>query len=114
MAISAEGERGGGEKSVRQGAEQAQIQCDHHHPIAVGGTHQRRQGVHCLEPTRRRWFRGAAVLQLGLAQEDHPLRPAAAAAPGRQLGQHGRIGGGHRRQGSAAELLPGPSQECAG
>ena len=75
---------------------------------------QRRQGLHGADTAGRGWFRGAAVLQLGLAQEDHPLRPAAAAALGRQLGQHSRIGSGHRRQGSAAELLPAPSQECAG
>ena len=100
--------------SGRQGAKQAQIQCKDHHPIAGGGTEQRGQSLHRTDGPDWGRFRGAAVLQLGLAKEDHPLRPAAAAALGRQLGQHSRIGSGHRRQGSAAELLPAPSQECAG
>lgn len=96
--------------SGRQGVEQPQIQGQHHQPIASGGTEQRRQGLHCGDAAGWGWFRAAAVLQLGLAQEDQPPGPGLAAALSRQGRQHSRIGSGHRQQDGAPELLPGPSR----
>ena len=97
--------------SGRQGAEQPQIQGQHHQPIGSGSTEQRRQGVHRGDAAGWGWLRAAAVLELGLAQEDQPPGPGLAAALSRQGRQHGRIGSSHRQQqGSAPELLPGPGQ----